>query len=286
VPSVTRVTSDAELRALAAAAGKFALRSDRVFGTSFVDGLPGRAPVRGLYRVRAVSAAGSVGPFSEIIGPVHVPDVRPPATPNLLRVAAVPPEEAERAIVVEWAARGVGADVRFEVWFADAEDTGGTMQLAGTVLAGSAANGDGRHRFLHGSRRPGKRHVYEVRAIREVLDPIDPTAVVRRDIAGLPSRRLSAAALVTGPLPAPESLAAEATLAGVLLSWTESDAYEAIEVRRRAPGRYGFEVIGRLPGDAASFLDTTATHGVFTYQLRAIGISRVANGTDLVVEVA
>jgi hypothetical protein len=285
VPGANRETSDLELRQLAASAGKFAVRSNRVFGTSFVDGIPGRAPVRALYRVRAISPAGIPGSFSDVIGPIYVPDVRPPRPPNILRVAAVPPEEAERSILVEWAAESE-PDVRFEIWSSDAEGSNPPLQLAGSIAAGSSPDSDGRYRFVHGDRRPGRVTAYEVRAVREVLDPIDPGAEVRRDIASLPSKRLAAAALRSGPLVAPLLTGAEAGAAGVRLSWTVRDFYDSIEIRRRAPDRFGYETVGTVSGGATTFLDTPPTSGLFAYRLRAIGASRTAEADELSVEVA
>jgi len=237
VPGVGPATSDGELRSLAATAARFILRRDQVFAPAYVDRIPGRAPVRALYRVRAVSPAGVPGDFSEIIGPVHVPDVRAPAAPNLLRVAPLPPEEAERAILVEWTALA-GSDIRFEVWFAEAAASDGRLQLAGALPVGSVPDADGRFRFVHADRRPGRTVAYEVRAVREALDPVDPGATVTRDIASVPSRQLLASALRSGPLVAPEITMVAASAEGGLHPRPSGRAHAADgSASRLRPGR-------------------------------------------------
>jgi hypothetical protein len=287
LPGAGLASTDRELRALASTAGRFALRSDRVFGTSYLDAIPGRSPVRALYRVRAVSTAGTVGAFSDIIGPVYVPDVRPPPAPNLLRASAVPPEEADRAIMLEWTQAGSMADVRFEIWHRDARDEALAMQMAGAVPAGTPPGPGGRYRFVHTGRPAGRAILYQLRAVREALDPIDPNAVARRDIASLPSQRLSAAAIRIGPLASPGAVTASAGATGVALSWALGDDYEAIEIRRRDPESFGFALVARIAGTAISYLDTTAGIGRVAYQVRAIGNSRIANGdNEPMVEIA
>jgi len=279
--------TDIELRALATAEASFTLRSDKVFGTNYLDTLPGRTPVRALYRVRAVSLAGTAGAFSGLIGPVHVPDVRQPGAPNLLRVSPLPPEEADRAIALEWTEAGSLTDVRFEVWFRPSADEAAEPELAGVVAAGTTP-GPGRHyRFVHTGRPPGRMATYHVIAVREALDPIDPAAVSRRDIASFKSQALNAAALRTGPLAGPGGVEALLDAPGVELRWTTEDDYEAIEIRRRDPGQFGFAFLARINGTATSYRDPIAEPGLFTYQVRAIGHSRTARGdNEPTVEIA
>lgn len=279
--------TDIDLRALAMVEASFALRSDKVFGTSYLDTLPGRTPVRALYRVRAVSLGGTAGAFSGIIGPVHVPDVRQPAAPNLLRVSPLPPEDADRAIALEWTEAGSLTDVRFEVWFRSSADEAAEPELAGVVAAGTTPGPGRRYRFVHTGRPPGRMFTYHVIAVREALDPIDPAAVRRRDIASFQSQALGAAALRTGPLAGPAGVAALLDAPGVELRWTTEDDYEAIEIRRRDPGQFGFAFLARIDGTATSYRDPVAEPGVFTYQVRAIGHSRMARGdNEPTVEIA
>jgi hypothetical protein len=126
-------TPDADLRALAAMRpDTFELRRGHVFTAHHVDDLPGKAPTRAVYRVRAVSTAGVVGAFSDVIGPVYVPDVRSPVAPNLLRVVATRPDEADRAITIEWAQAAFDGGVRFEV---QVRDDGTTHPFAVPTVA-------------------------------------------------------------------------------------------------------------------------------------------------------
>ncbi|MEO8667476.1 MAG: hypothetical protein ABI399_03105 [Bauldia sp.] len=287
LPGATPGMTDIELRAIATAEAPFALRSDQIFGTTYLDALPGRTPVRALYRVRAVSPAGTAAAFSGLIGPVHVPDVRQPPAPNLLRASPLPPEEADRAVALEWTEAGSLADVRFEVWFRDATGDAAAPELAGTVPAGTTPGPGRRFRFVHAGRPPGRMATYYVVAVREALDPIDPAAASRRDIASFASQKLSAAGLRTGPLAAPGGVEASLDASGVELRWTTEDDYEAIEIRRRDPGQFGFAFLARIDGTATSYRDLVAEPGLFTYQVRAIGHSRMARGdNEPTVEIA
>jgi hypothetical protein len=273
----TAATSDAEIRALAAAQpGAFELRSGDIFGTHHVDDLPGRVPTRAVYRVRAVSAAGVAGAFSGVIGPVHVPDVRPPPAPNLVRVVATHPEEIDRAIAVEWTQAALNGDIRFEV---EVREAGGgrTFTSAGVVARGAAPIG-GRFRFVHPDRVPGRRYEYRVIAVREALDPVDPSAAARRSIRSLPSAaRIGVAVSATPPDP-PFGVTAlwDATTGSVRLAWSNAEAYDALLLYRRAPGRFGFEQVIALDGTAVAHDDSGLTAGTWAYQLRARTATREA----------
>jgi len=275
VPGASPTTGDAALRTLAVPEpGLFELRSAQVFGTSYEDSLPGRAPTRALYRVRAVSAAGVVGSFSSVIGPVYVPDVRRPPAPNLLRAIAASPSEADRAIALEWTQSGPLDGVRFDVFFRDSVDT--PWSLAGRVTAGSSPGAAGRFRFLHLERPPGKTFLYSVVAVREALDPIDPAATLKRDVESARSNEKAGSAISAAPLAAPVSLAAALSTDGVELTWDNRDSYEAIEVRRKAPNHYTYHLVTSVAGDAESYEDTSVTAGTWRYQLRALGVRREA----------
>lgn len=274
-------TSDGNLRSLASGdARAFELRSDQVFGSHYQDSLPGRAPTRALYRVRGISAGGIPGAWSDLVGPVYVPDVRQPPAPNLLRAAAPSPAEADRAIVLEWTQAGPVDNVRFDVHFrpADAPDSAAWAR-AGFLPVGTAPGAVGRYRFVHGELTPGKQFSYRVMAVRVAADPIDPAAAATRDIASQPSAIQTAFAISTSPLAPPVSLAGvySAATGSVTLTWTNRDDYESIEVWRKAADRYSYRAVSStLPGSAQTFTDASVPSGTWSYQVRAAGIMRQA----------
>ncbi|MFI7642291.1 hypothetical protein [Nonomuraea sp. NPDC049400] len=274
----TVATSDAEIRALAAAQpGAFELRSGDVFGTHYVDDLPGRAPTRAVYRVRAVSAAGVVGAFSGVIGPVYVPDVRPPPAPNLTRVVATHPDDINGAIAVEWTQAALEADVRFDV---EVRQSGAAIPftIAGVLARGTAPAG-GRFRFVHPGRVPGRRYEYRVIAVREALDPGDPSGTARRSIRSLPSAVRTGAAISATPPDPPLDVTAvwDAATGSVHLAWTNAGAYDTLLLHRRAPGRFGFEQVIALDGTTVAHDDDSGlTTGTWAYQLRARTATREA----------
>ncbi|MGY8684664.1 hypothetical protein Q2941_43970 [Bradyrhizobium sp. UFLA05-153] len=262
---------DLALRAAAATApnSAFEMRTDQVFGTHFVDNLPGRAPTRAVYRIRSISAAEERGAFSDVIGPVYVPDVRPPAQPNLLRVVAVNPAEQDSAISIEWTQPGDQTDVRYEIDWREEQDT--RFQSAGAVRDAAPA-ADGRFRFLHNGRVPGRRYAYRVRSVREALDPIDPTATARRDIESLPSQVRVGSAITARRLVPPDTVTAMADAAqqSITVSWTNRDIYDAIELWRRPVDRNVFLRIGQpVTGQQQQLSDTSVQAGIYVYQLRA-----------------
>ena len=272
-------TSDADLRVLAERqADAFTLRSDQVFAPLFTDLIPGRAPTRALYRIRSVGLNGERSAPSDVIGPIYIPDVRQPPPPNLVRAVAVPPEEGDRTIAVEWTQGGDIADVRFDVYHRLASDASAPFALAGSVPRNSRAGPGGAFRFLHRDRPPGKAFGYQVVAVREAPDPIDPTATLRRDIASSPSTPRVGTAISSAPLAPPASLAAtfDAAAGRVGLTWSPRDFYDRIEVRRKAPGRHGFELVAIIGGEAISFDEPAPPAGAYSYQLRAFGASRQA----------
>ncbi|WP_430421459.1 hypothetical protein [Methylibium petroleiphilum] len=264
---------DLALRAGAAAAptSTFELRTDQAFGTHFLDSLPGRAPTRAVYRIRAISAAEERGAFSDVIGPVYVPDVRPPSQPNLLRVVAIDPVEQDSAIAIEWTQPGDQTDVRYEIEWR--EEQAATFQSAGTVARGAAVPAaDGRFRFVHGARVPGRRYAYRVRSVREALDPIDPAAVARRDIESPPSVVRIGSAITALPLAAPDTLvfAVDAAAQSVSVTWVNQDVYDEIELWRRPVDRNIFLRVGQpLNGQQQQASDLAVPAGSYVYQVRA-----------------
>ncbi|GAA1869444.1 hypothetical protein [Asanoa iriomotensis] len=279
-------TNDAQLRALAAAQpDAFELRSGEVFGTHHVDELPGLAPTRVVYRVRAVSAAGVAGVFSGVIGPVYVPDVRPPPAPNLVRVVATKPAEADRGIAVEWSQAALDGDIGFEVEVR-ATDLAAPFTTAGVVGPGATPVA-GRFRFVHHNRIPGRRYEYRVVAVREALDPADPAAAARRPIRSHPSATRTGVAISTTPPGPPAGVTAlwDAAMGAIRLTWSNAEAYDALLVYRRAPGRFGFERVVMLDGTAVAHHDPGLAAGTWAYQLRARTATREARSATVEVTV-
>jgi hypothetical protein len=186
-------------------AAVFELRSDQVFGLSYEDALPGLAPTRALYKVRAVGMGGEKGGFSPLIGPIWVPDIRAPAAPNLIKVAPTPTAEADRAIAISWSQSGPLDGVRFEVFVTDREPAVPVTQLALTIPAGTAPGIGGSFRGVHLQRIPGKPYEYSVQGVREAADPIDPGGVQTRDIRGAVSNARSAVAISGNGIAAPDT---------------------------------------------------------------------------------
>lgn len=277
---VTPATTDTDLRVLAAGQpGAFELRSGDIYATHYLDEIPGRAPTRVVYLVRAVSAAGVAGLFSGVIGPVHVPDVRPPPAPNLVRVVTPPPEEMDRVIVVEWTQAALESDLRFEVESRE-PNTASTFTTVGEVASGTAPV-NGHFRFVHFDRIPGLHYEYRVIAVREALDPTDPSASARRAIRSLPSETRTGVAISASPLAPPVEVTAthDIDTSSIHVAWTNEDSYDILLVYRRAPGRFGFERIVELAGMATSYDDRDITAGTWAYQIRARMASREARST-------
>lgn len=271
-------TPDADVRAAAAAQpAAFELRSDQVFSTRYVDSLPGRAPTRALYKIRAVSGAGVPGAWSDIVGPVYVPDIRRPAAPNLLRVAPARPDEADRALALEWTFAGPRDGVRFDV-FAREAAAGDLPSPAGSVPKGAAPDATGRYRWIHAGRTPGRRYSYLVVAVREAPDPIDPAAVLTRDIAGPPSAEVTGTAISYGPLLAPSGVTATPDSGGgsVTIAWTNNDVYESVEVWRKPLGAALYARVGAALAGGATAIADAPPPGAWSYQVRAFGVRREA----------
>lgn len=281
ITGISTAVDDAARRALAAAQPEaFSLRTNQVFAPPYRDQLPGRAPTRGYYRVRAVGLNGIAGAFSPVIGPIYVPDVRPPPSPNLLRVVAS--AEVDRAIRIEWAQPGERERVEFVI---EQRPKGGAAWSAVGTLE-SVTSTDGRYVFVHEDVPPSKLFEYRVRAVRSVDDPIDPSGVAQRAIAGLPSAIRVASAISRAPLERPTALAVVVdTAAGqVSLSWTNADAYEGLAIRRRPADRYAYATVATLSGSATTFSETLPS-GTWRYQLRASVARRHAASEDVEVTV-
>ena len=294
LPGASASTSDGDLRALAVSyPDAFQLRSDVEFGIGYWDDLPGRAPTRALYKVRAVSAGGVRGPFSDIIGPVHVPDVRRPAAPNLLRASALrhdpiaTPPVPDLAIQLDWTQPGDRSDLRFDLYFRP-RSTGEPFALAGSVARGTAPDAFGRYRFTHIGRMRGETYEYQVVAVREAPDPIDPTGVSRRNIAGPASDLRRATALSTLPLLPPTGLNASynAPDFGLELGWTNAATYTRFVVWRRKPTNYGFAMVDEIlntDGQVSSYWHSFPGSGTWVYQVEAFDLVGRVRSVELEV---
>ena len=276
----TASTSGAALRSLARAQEKaFVLRSGKVFGPRYLDALPGRAPTRAFYRIRAVGISGTPGAWSDVIGPVYVPDVRAPSAPNL-RNATVNPER-DRRVLLAWTQAGPLDDLRFDIEMQDRGDD--TWSVVALKPRGTPPSPGSERAYVHEITDlvPGEKRRFRVRAVREARDPVDPYGQVRRDIAGPPSEIREARAL--GTLLAPAAAAAEsrADSRSIRLSWQNRDRYVSIEVLRRGPQEYRLRRAAMLGADQQEFVDTNLTGGDWRYVLRALGHSRMAETEEI-----
>ena len=290
---VTPSTDDQALRALAISqADKFALRSLKVFGPRYRDTLPGRAPTRAVYRVRGVNEAGVAGPWSDLIGPVHVPDVRQPPAPNLSRVVAPKPGEddpqaAERRLILEWTQPGPKEELRFEIELQNRNDEG--WSVVGVLPPGSLPEPGPARLYRHtvSGLIPGEKRAIRVIAVREARDPVDPFGQLRRNIRSLPSETRAGRAIgaVTGPLGVTGAALSGGGAPSIALNWSNQDPYSSIEILRQGPEEFRLRRIAGLDGASENFLDTGITPGLWYYQVRIRGYSRVAESEIVEVEV-
>lgn len=251
--------------------------SSSVFLPRFDDVLPGRAPTRVLYRVRGVSAAGVAGGW-RIVALVRVPDVRIAPRPSLIKAA---PDSAEdRVITCIWTQpgplEGIGFALQARDIVADAHPDEGWSAVADLLPGTLAPDGTGRFATQLADRPPGRWQELRIVPIRHVLDPDDPRAIRIRRIEGRPSNLMRARA--NGALREPKSLRASVSSSGwVSLHWRNDDAYDEIELRRRAPGRSGYER-RRLAGDSEQFREPAVLplKGSWTYELVGIASGRRA----------
>lgn len=236
------------------------------------DMLPGRAPTRAIYRVRGVSASNLEGPWG-IIALVRVPDSR--IAPRAVLLDAVP---GERSLTVSWTQPGPHDGIGFEIQTRPVQkaadpDEGWTVRsdlLPGAILPDDA----GRFAASVLDCTPGRALEVRVVPARHALDPDDPRAVRLRRIHGRPSNVLQSRP--SGEILPPENVTAVLNSHGlVTLAWQNSDDYSSIEVRRRSPGRYGFERFP-LEGSAEAYREPTQLDqtGTWTYEIAAAGYGR------------
>lgn len=264
--------------------------TNHAFINEWTDRLPGRAPARAIYRVRGVSAAGAVSEDWSIVALVRVPDVRIPPCPNFIQLRP----GADRSVNIGWTQPGplVGIGFQIETRAANgiqaADENWVTIAeyLPATLVAQAGTS------FLVSldRQRPGELREFRVLAVRHALDPIDPRMRRTREIRSRPSNILATRA--TGTLQAPAGLSvveikSDAHTRIVELRWSNRDAYDGIELRRRAPDRYGYERVIMLAGVADSFREPAKLFaaGLWTYELAAIGGGQRAVSERVVIEI-
>lgn len=279
---------DDALLALAAASGAdgaFERISGYAFGAAWTDALPGRVPVRAIYRARAVSPAGIAGSPWAIVALVRVPDIRVPVPPNLLAVK--PLAKPERALGLTWTQAGPLAGIGFQVEARPARD-GLADEEGWSVLADylptmlEPRRGQYFETIITGV-TPGIRQQLRLRAVRHALDPRDPRARLTRRIEGRASPIAEAFAL--GDLLPPRDLRVHRVGDRVTIEWRNAEPYDLIELRRRAPGRFGFE---RIP--LASYAERFEEHGKlalgsWAYELGVSVPGSYARSERIVIEI-
>lgn len=283
---------DADDAALVAAAtlrgdACFERRSNHASHNRWIDALPGRAPTRAVYRVRAVTAAGIPSEWS-IFAIVRVPDVRIPPPPNFLRAAALDGES--RTILCVWTRggppEGIGHIIEARKPDPNLHPDEGWETIAQYLPEQIVAQDGGRYSVRLVGQQPGVWREFRVIAIRHALDPDDPRAKTLRTIRGRASLVMRACA--EGELRAPEALRATKIADNIVeLRWINVDLYECIEVRRRRPGGSGFERF-KINGGLQLFRESTALtlSGQWTYELAAIGTGRRITSARVTVEIS
>jgi hypothetical protein len=110
---------------------------------------------------------------------------------------------------------------------------------------------------------------------------------VTRDIRSLPSATRIGTAISASPIAPPANLLAvhDPAIGGVRLAWSNADAYDRIAIYRRAPERFGFEVVAELGGSDTAHDDIGVGAGGWAYQVRARGASREARSDIIEVTV-
>jgi hypothetical protein len=222
--------------------------------------------------VRGISAGGYEGPW-QIIALVRVPDVRIPAPPNLLRsdAAGVP----ERSLAVEWIQPGPHDGIGFAIEtrpLGQMDADTGWKRRVDHVPGAILPDARGRFRSIVPDLKPGQWLEVRVLALRHALDPIDPRAKAVRVIEGRPSHITRGRAEGTLNPPQDLRISIDQTTATATLTWTNTDIYDRIELRRKSPAQWGFER-RLIAGDARICIDDRPldAEGEWVIQLVAIG---------------
>lgn len=317
-----RQVSDSDLRLLGDQKPEaFDLRSQHVFTPRYTDLIPGRAPTRALYRIRAITEAGVVGAFSALFGPVRVPDIRRPLAPNLVSVGpprALPAADEDaaesdvtfgpgstndpsvgteikpvlstnavpRTVSVVWTQAGDVEGLRFQIELKNGDNTWEAVAATNVNPVPLAGGPPDRFSLALSNRTAGKPHELRVRAVRVALDPIDPTGATTREIVGAPSSTMIGRAV--GELRAPRLLQAiyDPSAEELLLVWENNDQYEELDIGRRHADQFRFEWVRTVPGDSAvAVIPEVLEPGLWSFRLRARGFSRKSFGEAIQVHV-
>ncbi|WP_429527314.1 hypothetical protein [Pseudomonas frederiksbergensis] len=252
---------------------------ERVTNAAFLprwsDSLPGRAPTRAVYRVRGISAAGVASDW-QVVALVRVSDVRIAPRPSLL--LSVPVPGMERAILCRWVQpgpiEGIGFVIETRPIVADTSADEGWCRVCDFLPSAIRSDDAGRFQAVVPDCSPGLWQEFRIVPIRHALDPEDPRAQMLRRIDGWPSNPMRARA--NGELHPPENMRAVVSAAGIVtLRWRSQDRYAGLELRRRAPGRSGFER-REIDKDAEMFCEDypLSDSGEWIYELAAIGHGR------------
>jgi len=274
-----------EIASAAEAEETFQRVSSHVFDAAWTDALPGRVPTRAVYRARAVSGAGIPNPTWTTIALVRVPDVRIAAPPNLLLVEPI--RDQERTLRLAWTQAGPLAGLGFQVEGRPAADAAEPDSDWG-VLADFEPNmlevGPGqRFETIAVNVTPGLLHQVRVRAVRHALDPHDRLAKLTRRIDGRVSLVMEARA--SGTLIPPRDLRHRVSAGRVTIEWRNVDRYAEIELRRRAPGKFGFERIPVTPSAERFEERQTLAPGKWVYELGVSGPGAYSRSARIVVDI-
>lgn len=288
-----RSYDDGTLRTLAADANNedlLVLRGPTVIvGGEYEDDIPGKNNARALYRIRTVDEVNRPGAWSDVIGPVHVPDITPPAMPGMLGAYA----EAPRQITVRWTQHGLDDTHLFLVYRSESADGARdyrTMTLAVEAAIGDAAlrdDGRGSLGWNDTSVVPGRRYYYRIRPVRRVLDPRDANGIAKHDLFGEQSAGAQGQPYADGPLAAPsiDRVAWDAATGEVTLAWTPGETYEQTTVLHRRAGSPSWRPLSvAIPGDAHTVTVALPAGARYELLVRAYGVGRTADSTTTQLE--
>lgn len=230
--------------------------------------IPGRAPTRLVYRVRAISEADRPGEWA-VVALVRVPDVRIAPPPSLSPPQAI----HDRALRLQWTQAGDLAGLGFRIDVRIAPEGVSDPEQGWRIFAD----------YLPSMLKPARGALFEAElidlapgtswqvrlcAVRHALDPIDPLARITRRIDGYVSNIQTG--LTKGELRPPADLVARQASAGsVALSWFNPDPYAALELQIRKPGARSFERVALRPDQDGHHFTPGATPGRWAFRLLA-----------------
>jgi hypothetical protein len=213
-----------------------------------------------------------------VVALVRVPDTRIAPRPSLLRASPVP--GIDRTVQCVWTQpgpiEGLGFEIDARPLSPDLSPDEGWARVSELLPSGIRPDAAGRFEAVIPGCIPGQWQEFRVVPVRHALDPNDPRAINLRRIEGHPSNVMRARA--DGDILAPQDLLATVSDDGwVVLRWHNQQPHRQIEVRRRAPGRWGFERRS-IAGDSEIYRENTplSEPGTWVYELIAIGSARRA----------